>query len=158
MHAQHTKRCLLYVASRQLSGEACSAALFSSGLDRAVMHASCDRWSLPCAECSPPPHHISASASSTSHARFPSGWNALPESLPQRSHPTEGACRTREAAPAGAASGYSRGGVLGFGKRWSPARGGAGALGRGFAAEGSQSPAEKFDLIRQEAGAVRVEG
>ena len=162
------QRCVRELASRQVSGGACSSALLSCGLDRALLHVPCDRWSLPGAECTHPPQSGSgngstSASSSGSHAHVPAGWHALPEAQPQLRPFSGVAGRTRGAAPAAAgpsALGHRRGGVLGGGSlsQPGPAGGRGAALGRGFASEGSQSPAEKFDLIRQEAGAVRVEG
>ena len=148
-----TQRCLreLAYSSRQVTGGACFVALHSCGTDRTSLHTMSDRWCPPGVEHSC--HHSDASSMS-SLAHSPPGWHAL-QGLEKRRYVT---IQDAGVVPAAAAHVRRQGRVLGEGIHWSLEQGWCAALGRGFATEGSQSPAEKFDLIRQEPGAVRVEG
>lgn len=160
------QRCMREVASRHVTDRACSVAVSRCDLYRAVHLALCDLWPHTSAEAPQPSEAANSHGACNELYHTSSRWHAHCQAQPHTT-PSTDAASGRDGVPAAMRrpmTSHIRQMQPRIARPWdstwnSRAQPSSPPLGRGFASEGkSQTQAEKFDLIRQEAGAVRVEG
>ena len=159
-------RCMRELASRQVRDRACDAALSCCCLNLNVPFASCDRWAHSSAQHPPQSETTSSSCGAESDVDHTTNrWHTHCQAQPQPTTLTDAALdipAMSEAMRWPRASNMRqlpRAALPWNSTPSSLAQPSRQPLCRSFASENSnQTQAEKFDLIRQEAGAVRVEG
>ena len=155
------RRCMRGAALRQVADRACAAAVSRCCLDRVCNLAPCDLWP-DTSTAVPQPFECFSSSANSVLANTGTCWHGHSQAQPLRTPSTEAASR-RAGAPAAtgrSVSSHNRQEQSRAGQPWNSHAPISGhPLGRRFATESkNQTQAEKFDLIRQEAGTVRVEG